>query len=273
MSDLVAFLEPPVSTDPRRAETIVRNAPRFLAAQKSALKLPYPLSLLLTSESQEKWAAYENILIASIQTGDYDTTRQCVEALTERFGELNERVIILKGMYYEAIAKDDSELKKVLKRYEDILAESPTMFGVRALEQTMFSLEEAILVVPNAWNIQAKLGEVLYLRAKQSEGPDAVSTLSESIKRFSRSVELSSEYLRGYYGLKLSTTRYISLPTQTTSAYLPIVKVQKLNELATQKLADVVRKSKTQHDCNGYNDAELLAVQALLDQDATSITR
>lgn len=247
MSNLTAYLEPPVASDSTRAQAVVRDAPQFFAARKRDLKLPYPLNLLVSNESQEKWVAYENILIASIQTGDFSLAKQCVEALTERFGKMNERIIILKGIYDEAVASNDTELKTILKRYEDIISESPTMFGVRKrrvallksmgktteavaalvdildasptdaeawveladlyqnqglLDQTIFSLEEALLVVPNAWNIHAKLGEVLYLNASRAEGSERLRLLSESARRFCRSIELSSEYLRGYYGLK-----------------------------------------------------------------------
>lgn len=50
--------------------------------------------------------------------------------------------------------------------------------------------------------MHARLGEVLYMAASTTEG-SAAKYLAESIKRFSRSIELCDDYLRGYYGLKL----------------------------------------------------------------------
>jgi ER membrane protein complex subunit 2 len=52
--------------------------------------------------------------------------------------------------------------------------------------------------------MHARLGEVLYMAAKAS-GADNPSQkqLSESLKRFCRSIELCDNYLRGYYGLKM----------------------------------------------------------------------
>jgi hypothetical protein len=41
------------------------------------------------------------------------------------------------------------------------------------------------------------------MAAKSSQQNDASKQLSEALKRFSRSVELCDDYLRGYYGLKL----------------------------------------------------------------------
>lgn len=73
-----------------------------------------------------------------------------------------------------------------------------------AYEQAIFCLEEVMLITPNAWNMQARLGEVLCLSAGRTEGTaDQLKLLSESIRRFCRSIELCDDYLRGYYGLKL----------------------------------------------------------------------
>lgn len=242
------LLKAPTEADPAHTEAILRLAPTFLQAQRKIFNLPYPLSLLLDNESQEKWASYENILLASLTTGDYGVAKQCIAALTERFGKLNERVLILQGMYDEAVARDAKELALVLKKYDDIIAESPTMFGVRKrrvallkslgrlteavsslievidnsptdaeawaeladlyisqgnLERAVFCLEEVLLIMPNAWNMQAKLGEVLYLSANAVESSERVRLLSESVRRFCRSAELCNTYLRAYYGLKM----------------------------------------------------------------------
>lgn len=70
-------------------------------------------------------------------------------------------------------------------------------------EQAVFSLEEVLLVTPNAWNIHARLGEVLFLSANKVEGAEQVKALSEAMRRFCRSIELCDDYIRGYYGLKL----------------------------------------------------------------------
>lgn len=53
--------------------------------------------------------------------------------------------------------------------------------------------------------IHAKLGEVLYMAATASGAVEgsAQKYLAEAVKRFSRSIELCDDYLRGYYGLKL----------------------------------------------------------------------
>lgn len=86
--------------------------------------------------------------------------------------------------------------------------------------QAIFALEEVLVLTPNAWNVSdarishlislgadqyqmhARMGEVLYMAASASDG-SSQQQLAESVKRFSRSIELCDDYLRGYYGLKL----------------------------------------------------------------------
>jgi hypothetical protein len=50
--------------------------------------------------------------------------------------------------------------------------------------------------------MHARLGEVLFIAASANESA-AEKYLTESMRRFCRSIELCDDYLRGYYGLKL----------------------------------------------------------------------
>lgn len=47
----------------------------------------------------------------------------CLEKLIERFGATNERVIGLRGLYQEAVAKDNAALEKILREYDQVLEE------------------------------------------------------------------------------------------------------------------------------------------------------
>jgi hypothetical protein len=57
--------------------------------------------------------------------------------------------------------------------------------------------------------MHALLGETLYMAATASGASDSTyqKYMAESVKRFSRSIELCDNYLRGYYGLKLVSPR------------------------------------------------------------------
>ena len=121
------LLQPPAFLSHNEILRVSQRAPQFLRSQtKSALSLPYPLSLLTASESQEKWQAYENLLLSCLSTGDDESANLCIEELTKRFGETNERVQALRGLYEEATAEDDKARANLLVKYEEVIKETPT---------------------------------------------------------------------------------------------------------------------------------------------------
>ena len=87
--------------------------------------------------------------------------------------------------------------------------------------QAQFCFEEALTIVPTAWNVRfpnlyaltrheayrsqlhARMGEILYISATSSSDSTATKILAESLRRFCRSIELCDDYLRGFYGLKM----------------------------------------------------------------------
>lgn len=123
--------------------------------------------------------------------------------------------------------------------------------------------------------------------------------LGESLRRFCRSIELCDNYLRGYYGLKVvsrcayvrptftdksqTSTRLLKSMSQINGKVksnsglpLPDIKsVERLNEVATAKLSEIVRRSSGgESGWQGYDKAELIAAKELLNRDAgPSITR
>ncbi|RFU34654.1 hypothetical protein B7463_g1682, partial [Scytalidium lignicola] len=149
--------------------------------------------------------------------------------------------------------------------------------------QGIFAWEEVLLITPNGWNIHARLGEALFMAASAANG-DANSDkyLAESMRRFCRSIELCNDYLRGYYGLKLVTSRLLtrlpqnSRPSKTEGEVsLPDVKtIERLNETATAKLAEIVRRSTGgEPGWVGYDESEVAAAQELLKKDSAPNTR
>ncbi|KAI8633094.1 tetratricopeptide [Xylariaceae sp. FL1651] len=145
--------------------------------------------------------------------------------------------------------------------------------------QAIFALEEVLVLQPNAWNIHARLGEMLLMAAKTSE---ASRRLSEAVKRFCRSVELCDNYLRGYYGLKVTAQQLLNEPslkapkqTETDEWSVPSSSaLQKLDEVATEKLTEIVRRNSAgEKDWQGYDEAEIAAVRELLKSSSTATVR
>ncbi|KAF7546164.1 hypothetical protein G7Z17_g8637 [Cylindrodendrum hubeiense] len=147
--------------------------------------------------------------------------------------------------------------------------------------QAIHALEEVLVVTPNAWNMHARLGEVSLMAANVSTEGFPQKHLAESLKRFCRSIELCEDYLRGYYGLKKVTDKLLSEPvklkkqTEGEGFSLPQKEtIEKLNQAATKKLAEIVRRHGAQEPLwQGYNADEIVAAKALLDSSASNVVR
>lgn len=124
------LLTPPSQISPSTALQLSQKAPLVLSTPATS-SLPWPLSLLFSRETPETWTIHENLLFAALRTSDDAAARQILDRLTTRFGSGNERIIALRGIYEEALAKDDKDLEKVFEGYEKVLKADPTNFSVR----------------------------------------------------------------------------------------------------------------------------------------------
>ncbi|KAG9258294.1 uncharacterized protein F5Z01DRAFT_614923 [Emericellopsis atlantica] len=146
--------------------------------------------------------------------------------------------------------------------------------------QAIFALEEVLVLVPNAWNMHARLGEV-FMMAAASSSDAQLKYRAEALKRFARSVELCDHYLRGYYGLKLVADQLqedkirskpkndpdsFTIPDQETLA--------RLSEVAMERLADIVRRYKAGEPLwQGYDSSAIAAAADLLDKTKQTLVR
>ncbi|KAK3196966.1 hypothetical protein GRF29_1536g151122 [Pseudopithomyces chartarum] len=182
--------------------------------------------------------------------------------MTTRFGASNERMIALKGIYDEALAKDDAELERIFNEYEKVLKEDPTNFSIRkrrvAVLKSLGRIPDAItaltVLVENspsdveAWaelsDLYASVGawgqaifcleEVLLIMPNAwsvhahlashfyLSSSTSLPSLTLSLRHFARSVELNDSYLRGYYGLKFVAQKMLPLLSETTKRALSL---------------------------------------------------
>jgi len=147
--------------------------------------------------------------------------------------------------------------------------------------QAIYALEEVLVMAPNAWNIHARLGELQYMAAISPGslgGGSSQKYLAESLKRFSRSIELCDDYLRGYYGLKLVTGAILKDSAKPAKQVedgefsLPDTKtVERLNELATSKLSEIGRHATgRERGWRGYDELEVAAARELLSAETSA---
>ncbi|KAI0914118.1 tetratricopeptide [Ustulina deusta] len=319
-----SLLHPPSHLPPATALRHAQQAPSILENSPGAISTSILQSMLSTSETQELWTVYENLLLSCLRTGDDESAHECLGRLVNRFGNDNERIMALKGLLKEATATDNATLDLVLQEYEQILQENPTNLpiakrraallqsmgrtsaAVNALNslldmsptdaeawaeladlylaqglysQAIFAQEEVLVLQPNAWNIHAHLGEMLLMAAKTSDAP---KRLTEAMKRFCRSIELCDNYLRGYYGLKLTIQQLLreaslkaSKQSESEEWSIPApATLQKLDEVATEKLAEIVRRNSAgEKDWQGYAEGEIVAARELLESGSTATIR
>ncbi|KAJ5777093.1 hypothetical protein N7520_000339 [Penicillium odoratum] len=257
-----------------------------------------------SSDTAEEYGQIEKLFLACLRTGDDLSAKACLDRLSRRFGASNERVMGLRGLYQEATAKDNSDMEKCLQEYENILGENPVNMPIlkrrvallRSLHrpadaitaliqlldaiptdaeawceladlyqsqglgaQAIFSLEEALLIAPNAWNIHARLGEVLYVNT-----PSDGQLASKSIQHFCRSIELCDDYLRGFYGLALASSRMLG--TNFENSVVPKKTVERLQRFAFQRLRELVQSRSVDDQHWASSRSELIAAKALLNR-------
>jgi hypothetical protein len=87
----------------------------------STIAIPF----ISVAESSDLWTTYEKQLFHCLRTGDDKAAHLCLERLIDRFGATNERVMGLRGLYQEAVAKDEDTLEKVLREYSEAVADDP----------------------------------------------------------------------------------------------------------------------------------------------------
>ena len=124
------LLSPPTSIPPPTALALSQKAPLILSTTPTST-LPWPLSLLFSRETPETWTIHENLFLSSLRTGDESSALSLLQRLESRFGEHNERIVTLRGIYNEATSKSDADLEKVFEAYEKILKDDPTNMSIR----------------------------------------------------------------------------------------------------------------------------------------------
>lgn len=124
------LLSPPPQIPPPTALALSQKAPLILSTPPTS-SLPWPLSLLFSRETPEAWTIHENLFYSALRTGDETSARAVLSRLEARFGERNERIITLRGIYNEATAQSNADLEKVFDGYEKILKEDPTNMSIR----------------------------------------------------------------------------------------------------------------------------------------------
>ncbi|KAF0331550.1 kinetoplast-associated protein KAP [Colletotrichum asianum] len=306
----------------QKAPTILRNNPKafsssplvslFSASETPEIWIIYENLLLACLRTGDGQAAHQCLERLVIRFGDDNERIMAFKGLVKEAEADNDGELVQVLKEYEtilgqnatnipvakrrvALLKSTGKISEAISALNSLLDFSPTdaeawaeladLYLSQGLySQAIFALEEVLVLTPNAWNIHARMGEVLYMAASASDG-SSQQQLAESVKRFARSIELCDDYLRGYYGLKLAnhqaTNKLLkepSKPSRQTDAddwAVPDTNtVQKLNEVATQKLAEIVRRNSAKDRLwQGYDESEVAAARDLLSKESVELVR
>lgn len=105
--------------------SLAQQTTQYLQKYASTGTSTIPIPFISYPESTEIWMMFEKQMLACLRTGDDKAAHLCLEKLIDRFGATNERVMGLRGLYQEAVAKDNAALERILKEYNEVLAEDP----------------------------------------------------------------------------------------------------------------------------------------------------
>jgi tetratricopeptide (TPR) repeat protein len=216
------LLSPPTHIPPPTALALSQKAPLILAHPPTS-SLPWPLSLLFSRETPESWTIHENLFYSALRTGDETAAKAVLERLEARFGDQNERIITLRGIYNEATAQSDSDLEKVFEGYEKILREDPTNMSVRkrrvavlkALGRTQDAITAVTMLLQNSPTDVEAWAEASELYASQGAWGQAIYCAEEVLLVMPNawSVRLPTYLLPPSH----SITNYVELGTRTRS--------------------------------------------------------
>lgn len=161
-----------------------------------------------------------------------------------------------------------SRVEEAIKALTQLLSHSPTdgeswskladlYFSQGLYPQAVFSLEEVLLIHPNAYNIHARIAETLYV-----SGENTVEALTDAMRYYCRSVELCQWYLRGWYGLKIVTGQLLKI---NSGKGANLGTVEKLNLAATSRLEEIIHRSRAREKgWAGFHIAEIDAAAELV---------
>ncbi|KAJ1919823.1 tetratricopeptide repeat domain-containing protein [Mycoemilia scoparia] len=188
----------------------------------------YLLSSGALGTTEDAWLAYEQICVAACDTGKIQLAKICVEELEKKFpGSL--RVLRLNGMILEAskdlpgaeaiynkiletepnnIVRDMEKYVKELNKYIDTYYNDPeawlelcnTYLTLQMYPQAAFCAEELLVQQPHNHFFHLKYAEIQY----------TIGNIELALQEYLRVVELATDYIRGFYGIKLCADRLLN---------------------------------------------------------------
>ncbi|KAJ2548870.1 tetratricopeptide repeat domain-containing protein [Coemansia sp. RSA 1933] len=245
------------------------------------LKLSEPLlnKGTISQAGDEAWLVYEQVFLAAIDEGQIDVAKAVLSILHERFGEESQRVQRLNGLLSEATGKPD-EAKKLYgemldKDATNVLANKRLIALLKSQGQPVQAIHELVTYLDThgndfeAWlelthlyldqNMYAQAAfcteEVIlqqpanhYFHLCYAEISYTMGNLAVALKEYLRVVELSTDNVRGFYGVKLTADRILDISSSRASGKSKSAGIEnapqkatleRLAQLATERLVAI----------------------------------
>lgn len=246
------------SLDPEKLERLYRLSASFVDSGYKGIP------------STDYYTILEQHFYLSILTENDNAAKLTLQRIIDKFGPEPNRVSALRTVYaqitmtpekfeefLENNGKDDTSLKqrfvglktdgkwteytaKLVAHLDDCptdgeawseLGEAYAISG--NFPEALKAYSQVLVLYPYAYNIFARIGELLHSQASTVKGgiETSIDQMAESIANFCRSVELCPTYIRGWAGLFVVTTKLVQWPkVSEKEVYL------KLNVKAKAKL-------------------------------------
>lgn len=185
-------------------------------------------------------------------------TKTAIDYLSKR--TKNELLCLKKRVALSKRTTSQADYIKALNGYLNItpldtevwyeLAE--TYYEIGHYEKAVYALQEILIILPFAYNIFARVGEIEHAIFKRDGD---VETLVSSIKHFLRSVELSANYVRGWSGVYITSKELSGLDAKKLKGAK--INHTKLREVSATKLKDIITTK-------GSNSDDLKAAQQII---------
>ncbi|ANB11144.1 Emc2p [Sugiyamaella lignohabitans] len=156
--------------------------------------------------------------------------------------------------YVEEVAPNDSEAWAELAEAYVSIGQYP---------QAIHALEEVLISAPQASNIFARLGEVFLIEATTSSPnkvtSDQLTLLIHSAQHFLRSVELSPDYIRGWCGALIASSKILAWPKLAAEESTKYTKISKIAKKQTQRLIKTAKEA-------AISDEDIAAAKIIIAQ-------
>ncbi|KAJ2910880.1 tetratricopeptide repeat domain-containing protein [Coemansia aciculifera] len=243
------------------------------------LKLAEPL-MLKSSVSQagdDAWLVYEQILLAALDDGEIALAQSVLFLLDKRFNG-SQRVKRLSGLVKEALGQSDEAqamyTEMLDKDATNVLASKRLIALLKAQGHIPQAIKELVTYLDTHGNDFEAWLELSHLYLTQHLYPQAAFCLEEvilqqpanhyfhlhyaelqytmghldvALKEYLRVVELSTDNVRGFYGVKLTAGRILAEAKKGKGAKMDVAPQQptleRLCELATERLVSAYNRA------------------------------